>query len=291
MVFGKNLGLLAAALLLSSSAFATNTVYSTSFEASQSFPAGVYNAPTTIGTWNLNAGTAEVKATTAGDTPDSTTQYVLLSAGAEFDRSLAGLVPEGQQQVFLQGYFRGEGSSVTLRNDTYPTDEPASAIVHFSTKDGIQLLDGDRAGSGAVVNTGVPISGARGATTWLKVSVMLDFSDQTWDLFVSEQGAGGAESIIYTDTGLGFRDDITSLNGFRNLAEASSGFDAFRVVVPQRGDANGDSVLDTADLIAVREAELSGADDPVLGFNADVNGDGSVTSADRASLEARILNL
>lgn len=261
---------------------AAEVLYETSFEDSgqgsaEDFPAGDFLAPQTIGSWELVTGEATVR---AGDAIDGL-QFVTLSAGAQFDRSFAADITSASTGgVFIEGWFRGTGSTLDLARAVYPADEEASAIVHFSADEGIQLLDGDRAGGeGQIVSTAFPLGNQR-ATVWHRITVYLDFDAQTWSCYIRELGQSGFET--YPE--LGFRNDVSSLKGFRNLAESASDFDAFRVVAPTLGDANGDGVLDAADVVRVTEYSISGADDPILQFNADMDRNGSVDGSDVAIL-------
>ncbi|MCB2154527.1 dockerin type I repeat-containing protein [bacterium] len=274
-----------AAAALPAALFANQVVYDTSFEDSGSsgaedYVAGTYNAPDTVGSWNLVAGTATVE---TGTTPDGSDQLVTLSQSAQFDRDFSSLITTPPADgIFIEGYFRGEGSSLTLSEATYPTDQSASAIVHFSSGNGIELFNGDGSGGlSSVVSANVPL-GAGNASTWYKITVYLDFAAQTWDCYVDNAKKNASD--------LGFRDNVTTLNGFRNLSETATGFDAFRVVIPIRGDANGDASVDAADIVRLVEyVELGSSLDPILAFNADIDGDGSVGASDWQTLAMQIV--
>jgi len=261
--------------LLPLAANATEEIYGTSFEDSGSggaedYPAGDYAAPATIGSWSLTSGAATIGAM---DTPDGSDQGVTLTGGAQFDRAITGAISDG---IFVEGWFRGEGSTLDLSRAVYPVDESASAVVHFSFDEGIQLLNGDGLGGpGTIVSTGVEL-GRDNATLWRRVSLYLNFPESKWDCHIGELGQSGFESF----RDLGFRDGVTSLNGFRNLAEADSDFDAFRIVRPMTGDANGDSLLDAADAVRVAEYALRGANDPILAFNADMDHNNLINDED-----------
>ncbi|MEQ8820469.1 MAG: hypothetical protein RLY93_09500 [Sumerlaeia bacterium] len=274
--------LAAAALAIPFSLSAREVLYETSFESAEGFTANTYDADTAgssvaVGdSWSLLAGIAEVVA--SGETPDSSAQIVRLRDGAQLDRDLSGEVATSDNEVFVEGYFRGAGSGVSLADASYPADQSASAIVHFSSADGIQLLDGNGAGSGTPVNTSVAL-GTANEDTWYKLTLFLDFTSQEWDAYVMEEGSATVTKLN-TQAPLGFRDNVTSLNGFRNLAQTASEFDGFRVVKPILGDANGDSLKDGADVVRILEFALNDVTDPILSYNADYNGVGGVTEDD-----------
>ena len=277
---------LLAVVALPAALFANQTVYETSFEDTgaatpEDYVAGTYNAPGTVGSWSLVAGTATVE---AGTTPDGSAQLVTLSQSAQFDRDFSSLITTPPSNgIFIEGFFRGEGSSLTLSEASYPTDQAASAIVHFSSANGIELFNGNGSGGlSSVVSSGVSL-GAPNASTWYKVTVFLNFAGQTWDCYVNDAKKNPAA--------LGFRDSVTTLNGFRNLSETATGFDAFRVVAPVMGDANGDSSVDSADIVRLVEYNLSGVSDPILSFNSDVDGNGSLEPADWQLLAQQVVGI
>jgi glucose/arabinose dehydrogenase len=73
----------------------------------------------------------------------------------------------------------------------------------------------------------------------------------------------------------------------------TTGSAVYRLVVPQRGDCNGDGVVDVADLAALDRELADGDPHPVFtaqagsyrgSWGCDVDGDGMISSADRAAL-------
>lgn len=270
------LGLLAASPLA-----ASQVIYETSFEndgTADAVAPGTYNAPASLGTWSLTSGTAVVG---AGDTPDGSAQLVTLSAGAQLDRAFGpDITGQIGDIVFVEGFSRTAGSSLQLQNAVYPAGESVSAIVHFSQTAGIQLLNGDRAGgAGTIIDTEFDLGPGRSGD-WHRITVKLDFATQDYDVHIRRLPEPGYVSY----TGLGFRDNVSSLNGFRNMAEGALDFDAFRVVLPFAGDANGDGVIDVADVVRVAEYIRNGADDPILAFNADLTSTGAVGNEDLSIL-------
>ncbi|MBI5154502.1 hypothetical protein HZA57_04620 [Candidatus Poribacteria bacterium] len=278
------IGTIGLALLVPAVLTASQDVYTTGFEAVDGFAAQVYNAPATLGDgWELTAGTAEVKSDL---NPVEGSQVVVLSSGAQFERSFAdAFQPEDipAEGVFVEGYFRGEGSTLELKDAFYPPSEPASALLHFSSAKGVQALDGNGDGSeGTIITTDVPL-GAAHAATWYRVTVYMQFgATKKWDLYVD--GVKKASE-------LGFRDNVTTLSGFRNLAETPSAFDSFRVVFPLIGDANGDSAIDSADVVTTVEYEVNGTSDPIRARNADIDGDGTIEIEDWMTLANRIAGI
>lgn len=262
-------------------ALASTVVYQNSFENAGGIDAvapGTYNAPASLGTWSLSSGTAIVSAD-AG--PDGSNQIVTLSAGAQLDRNFGGPIQAQLGSiVFVEGWARTAGSSLLLQNAVYPAGENASAIVHFSANGGVQLLDGDKVGgAGNVVSTAFPL-GVANQNTWHRITVKLDFTAKEYDAYIRRLG----DASYQTYSALGFRDNVSALNGFRNMAESAFDFDAFRLVKPLDGDANGDSVIDASDVVRVAEYQRNGASDPILAYNADVVRDGLVDGADLTAI-------
>ncbi len=275
-----------AALTIGSSTVALALpVYETSFEAGEGFSAGAFS--TADARWAVESSTVSVASGSAfeGD------QYVELGAGAVLDFDLTQSDTDAAGDVvFVEGYFRGAGSDQTLDNANWPLTG-ASAIVHFSSAEGIQVLDGDGTGSinpQNVVSTNVTL-GQANETNWFKITIRLDFTDQTWDIWVDNDQKNQSP--------LGFRDNtVTSLNGFKNLAQGGSGFDAFRIVSEVVGDANGDGVVDVADITRLIEFLTNPpSDDPILFSNADIpnqgSKDGTIDQDDLTRLQAMILGM
>jgi hypothetical protein len=81
-------------------------------------------------------------------------------------------------------------------------------------------LDGDGAGGGAWKNTGFPVSPG----AWIRITIRQDYASQTWDCYVN--------GVLNPEVeGLGFKDNISSLSGFKGAAnpESASYLDLFRV--------------------------------------------------------------
>lgn len=214
-------------------------------------------------------------------------QFVQLGSGAILDFSLSETDKAGiQDMVWVEGYFRGVGSDVTLAEANYPITQ-ASAIVHFSSANGIEVWDGTKNGASAPTSLNVPL-GADNSDNWYKITIALDFSSKTWDVWVNNEKKNAAA--------LGFRDNtVTNLNGFKNLAQGGADFDGFRIVRALMGDINGDSARDTADVVRLLEYIASPpTDDAILlgNLNVTTSGDtpGSILNAEDVTvLVARIM--
>lgn len=268
-----------------------STLYRAGFEPSEGYSAGnLDNQPSTSSRrWSVLAGSAEVVANSS--LPGPLGQFeVVLNNGAVVDQNLDGLVPTGQEVVWIEGWFRGTGSNVTLAAANYPSAAqgvPASAVIHFSNTNGIELLNGDRAGGpGTVVPAGVPL-GAGAANTYFRITVALNFTTRSYDVYVN--------GVKRNATPLGFRDNVTRLNGFRNLAENEARFDGFRVVLPMSGDANGDGEVSAADLVKALDYVTYNPDtyDPIFAANVGTgleDGRVVVTADDTVRLARTILN-
>ncbi|CAN5380969.1 hypothetical protein BH09SUM1_BH09SUM1_03070 [soil metagenome] len=263
----KGIKLAVAAIITLSSSFATAAplpLYSTSFEAP------TYTVDATINGiegWSVSGGTGAAATVRTGAAAQGS-NFVELSSGAVIDKTFSNTT--GQNVVWVEGYFKGTGSQTTLANATYP-GTAASAIVHFSQANGIEFLNGTKNdGAGTPVSSSVAIV----STNWYKITIRLEFSTQTWDVWVND-----AQSASYKD--LGFKSaNVTKLNGFKNLAQGTAYFDAFRVVLRTAGDANGDGVFDAADLTAIVQHIATPASDPIVQDNGDVNGDGVLNTTD-----------
>lgn len=195
-------------------------------------------------------------------------QFVQLGSGAILDFNLSESDKAAIDDiVWVEGYFRGVGSDVTLSEANYPITQ-ASAIVHFSSANGIEVWDGTKSGASAPTSLGVAL-GAENAENWYKITIALDFSSKTWNVWVNNEKKN--------TSALGFRDNtVTNLNGFKNLAQGGADFDGFRIVRAFLGDANGDSRLDTADVVRLLEFIASPpTDDAILlgNLNLSTSGD------------------
>lgn len=270
------------------------TLFRTSFEASDAdgnYTTGALSGqPGTSVNWLTLSGTAEVTNDSGIGAPAGS-QFVLLDEGAQIDRDLSSLGVT-QNIIWVEGWFRGTGSAVSLAEANYPTAEQgtqASAVIHFSAVNGVELLNGTRGtpAEATVVPTNIS---EFNPNTWYRITLRLNFTTQSWDAY--------ADGIKLNEEPLGFRDNVTALNGFRNLSEARSYFDGFRVVRPMDGDANGDNETDSADLIAMIEYVAFNPDsyDPIFVANVakegilDENGRLVVSSNDVLTLTAQILN-
>lgn len=268
-------GLMSAAL---TTAQAGREIYSTSFEAAQGYNAGSING---VDGWVVEGPAGSVaEVVNNASIAQQGSQYVALRNGAILDRSFAAVSDlDNQSSVWVEGYFRGAGSDVTLAQADYPAMD-ASAIVHFSQANGIELLNGAR----SATNPGTPVSAgvALNANQWYKISIRLNFATQSWDVWVN--------NVQRNTTPLGFKSpNITRLRGFKNLAQNDSFFDRFRVVLPVAGDSNGDAKVDAADMIALIENLANGNSDVIALTNGDIDGTPGLSQGDVTALRNKIL--
>ncbi|MDX2177451.1 MAG: hypothetical protein SF028_13380 [Candidatus Sumerlaeia bacterium] len=212
--------------------------------------------------WTTQAGDAVVEA-------DGPTRVVRMSNGARVDRSLANLSVPAGRKVFVEGFFRGAGSGVTLANANYPTvsggGAATSAIIHFSSANGMEALDGDGSGAGTVTSLSQPL-GTPNQDTYFRITLELDYTAQTYNVYV--------DGVKKNSSALGFRDNVTSLSGTQWLAETELRADRFRVALPLTGDANGDNQADSGDIVAAMNYMSYDPDtyDPVLVRNVAFQG-------------------
>ncbi len=262
-------------ILLGSMVWAADQIpYKTNFEASEGFVAG--NTINGQDGWEVDPSGGDAKITDS--IAQSGTQSVMLEANSQIDKPLAAAV--GDTIVWMEGYFRGAG---TTAEPSFPGSDvlPASAIVFFSSTNGIQCYDGDGSGSGSWVNTSIS---SLDEGTWYKITIRQDYTGKTWKCYVDN-----AQS---PDQELGFRDDtVTTLNGFRNFADTVSYLDAFRVLPGKKGDTNGDGKVDAADVITLINDPDGSGFDIIQQDNADVNGDESINATDLNALIDKLLGV
>jgi len=265
---------------LATAAPAALPVYTASFDGA---PYTVNSTINGIDGWTVRNSEARV---VAGTGAQGSGQFVELSAGAEVDLSLSNVTAlTGANLVWVEGYFRGAGSDTTLADAraSYPATA-ASAIVHFSSANGIEFLNGDRAGGdGTVVAANVPL-GAANANTWYKITIQLNFATSSWSVWVNNVNRG---------SNLGFKSaGVTKLNGFKNLAQNQAFFDSFRVVLPIAGDANGDTKKDAADvatlLLIASQTPATAGYDVITRTNGDVAAPSANLTIDNTDVQTLI---
>jgi hypothetical protein len=168
-----------------------------------------------------------------GTTVQDGTQAVMMNANSSIDKSFDS---GSYSVVWVEGYFRGEGSDGT---PSFPAT-PASAIVFFDKTNGVRCLDGKEADPGLQFkNTGDPISDS----TWTKVTILLDFDGgaKDWDCYVND-------ALKLSD--LGFRDvSVAKFNGFTNFSSKESYLDSFTAVPYVLGDGNLNAKVDVGDVV------------------------------------------
>ena len=243
--------------------------YKTGFDAADGFTAG--NTINGQDGWVVLSQGADATITNAFK--QSGDQAVALEANSQIDKPLSA--KSAETIVWMEGYFSGEGTDA---EPSFPADPAASAIVFFSKTNGIQCLNGNGSGGGSWVPTGVSLV----KDQWYKISIRQDYTTKKWKCFVNGAQAPAQE--------LGFRDNVTTLHGFRNFADTPSWLDTFRVIPVKKGDANMDNKVDAADIVTlVSDPTGSGITDLIQKDNADVDNNGAISSADLAALVNKIL--
>lgn len=234
---------------------ASTVLYETGFEPAND-PSGTNF---TLGDLNGQGGwVAEGTATVTDAQAQSGTQSVMMAADSTISRNLSG-----NGMIWIVGQYRGDGSAAT--DPQYPTDTPAACIVHFSQANGVQCFDGNGSGGGAFTPAtgGSPVS----SSDWTEVALRIVYDDAEWDCLLN--------GVAYR-TALGFRDNISSLSGFKSLSGTESYFDSFRVISSD-GDVDGDGFGDGFE-IDNGSNPLDPGSRPLLLL--DVDGDGAVTALD-----------
>lgn len=234
----------------------STVIYETGFDAAND-PSGTSFA---LGNLDGQGGWVAQNATVSDAQAQAGTQSVLMSADSSIEKSLSG-----NGKIFIVGQYRGDGSAA--ENPTYPSTPPAACIVHFSQTNGVQCLNGDGSGGG----TFVPASGGQAVSSnaWTEVAlhIVYDATTPHWDCLLN--------GTPY-ETGLGFRDNINALSGFKSLSGTESYFDSFRVLSSD-GDGDGDGIGDQFE-IDHGSNPLDPGSVPVSAL--DVNGDGKITALD-----------
>ncbi len=268
-------------LLAMGAAVSALPVYESSFESGEGFSVGDF--PTTVDRWTVEEAPVSVE----GSGAQVGSQFVRLGSGAILDFSLTGSDTEAAGDVvWVEGYFRGAGSDTTLANANYPLTA-ASAIVHFSSANGIEVWDGSQVQGSEPTSLGVAL-GTDNQDTWFKITIQLTFGAESgWEIWVNDEKKNSEV--------LGFRDNtVTSLNGFKNLAQGGADFDGFRIVAQIAGDANGDGAVDAADITRLIEYIANPpSGDPILMGNLDIagSGDGQVNQDDLVALNAHLTGM
>lgn len=266
----RRLTLLIAALALTASAPASRVIYQTGFDTGESVTWTAGASIESVDNWSVLAGDAKVTASDAhaGD------QAVELAANTVINRDISS----SENIVWVRGWFKGAGSTGT---PDFPPTPLASAIIFFGST-GIQAWNGD--GNGGAGNGFVATGESLSAATWTQVMLRLNYASKNYDVYVNN---------ARTNQGLGFRDNLTALQGFQNLASETSFFDSFAVVERVVFDANGDGAINVADLVTiVNEIASAGTiTNPIYRDNADHNSDGAIDATDRTALANSLLGL
>jgi len=194
----------------------------------------------------------------------------------------------GQTVVWTETNFRGSGTSSA---PNYPADA-ASAIVHLSSTNGIEPLNGNGTGGGTFRTAGnVALDNPSG---WYRIIIRQDYTNKTWDLYV---GAPNQQPALSAQD-QGFRDNsVNHLGGFRQYAGVACSVDNFQVRrVATGADVNWDGQADAADVVSAVNV-LNSSANPLDATNfysradADYNGDGTINAADITSTADAILGL
>jgi hypothetical protein len=178
-----------------------NIPYGTSFEPTEAPPFTLGPLPQ-----NLWTGRGTIQNTTvfegqqAVSVTDGTVEHEFLGAG--------------MSSLWLETYVRTAGSA---EPESIPSDAGVfAAQLYFHSTKGILALDGNGAGGGVWVNTGVPLAPGR----FIRIRIRLDYALRRWDLYLD-----GA----LIRTGLGFANNIAQMNRFRYYTDVAGAMDKFSV--------------------------------------------------------------
>jgi len=266
----RRLSILMVTILMCGVIIAQDSIpYKTGFEASEGFTAS--QTLDGKGGWAVLSQGAGATITNAVHQGTIGEQSVALEANSQIDKTFSAT---GETVVWMEGYFRGAG---TTADPSFPADPAASAIVFFSATNGIQCLDGNGTGGGPWVSTGVTLN----ADNWYKVTIRQDYTGKKWRCYID-----GVQKPV---SELGFRDNVTTLHGFRNFADTASYLDTFRVLPAKKGDANADGKVDAADVISLVNDPNGTNMDIIQKDNADVNSSSTIDVQDLTALIDKIL--
>ena len=230
---------------------------------------------------------------TVGDLDGQNGWQVVQGSGVQVQ---AGVVDEGDQAVSLptnsvieldqtapdenvvwtRASYRGPGTTAAA---DYPTSDPASAIVHFSAGDevapgvngpGIFFADGNADGS-TPTWVAAPDFTTINSDVFYEITIRQDYASQTYDVWINGMLEG---------SDLGFRDNVTELNGFRVYSGSTSYLDTFMLRRRSAGDLNEDGTNDASDVVLNVNAITSNPTDIILFDDADYNEDGVIDSDD-----------
>lgn len=192
--------------------------------------------------WSVSKGEVSV---VAGPAPSG------LKSLRSAENSEVALSVEGDGSVFwVNLWVMTQGSPFV---PAIPRLPKKSAVLVFDSMDGIQALDGDGAGGGMIVSSGIALDGSR----WYRITLKLDFDVKKWDLYVD-----GARRL----TNLGFHsNDAPPLSGFMRTNYTQSHLDALSIAdVGLTDDTDQDRLTD------LDEMRVYGTDP----LSADTDGDG-----------------
>ena len=256
-------------VLLGTTALAADSIpYETGFEASEGFTAG--QSIDGQNGWQVLSTGAD--ATVIDDAAaQEGGQSVSLEANSQIDKPLTAGAEDSI--IWMEGYFKGSGTSA---EPDFPDTPAASAIVFFGS-DGIKCYNGDQPAETAWEEAGVSPQ----SDSWIKISIRQNYTTKKWRCYIDESPA--------PDKDLGFRDDVASLNGFRNFADTASFLDAFRVIPAKKGDANADGKVDAADIVTLINDPSGSAMGLIEKDNADVDDDGGIDADDLDSLISQMI--
>lgn len=173
--------------------------YETGFEAPE-FTLGPITSTGQQG-WRLVEGSS---ASVQNETVYEGAQALRIGAGSVVDKELTGLV--SGDFLWIDAF-----AQVVLQD---PLPDPTqlgigSSLVHFSQTLGIACLNGNGNGGGTWVTTGVtPQNG-----TWVRVTIRQNYVTRKWTCYVNG---------VKTLENLGFKNNLTSLSGFKSSAGDSS---------------------------------------------------------------------
>jgi hypothetical protein len=135
-------------------------------------------------------------------------------------------------------------------------------VLVFDSLEGVQALDGNGAGGGTIVNSGVVLDGVK----WHRINIKLDFDARRWNLYVN-----GLNRL----TDLGFHsNDITGLSGMVRTSNDRGSMDSLSFAdIGPADDRDQDGLTD------LDEIQLYGTDPLSRDTDGDGMGDGDEIAA------------
>lgn len=186
--------------LVASMGWAQEWPYEEDFSA---FTLGVYNVGPidAAGNWNVESGTAAIQQAIRVSPP----QALEIGPQASVNAPRDGVE---DQIIWLQGQYR---TAPQASDPDVSGLGESSALMYFNSTQGIMVYNGTTNAWEAIDPT-MQIN----ANTWYLITIMLDFDEKTWDIYVNSE---------LKQTGIGFKDPIANYNGFRcRSSDLASGY-------------------------------------------------------------------